>query len=54
MPQLIPFYFINQITFGYLFLIIIIWFLSKWILPAIPLTALARMSVFNPKKRIKA
>jgi F-type H+-transporting ATPase subunit 8 len=53
MPQLVPFYFVNQITFGYLFLIIIIWLLSKWILPAIPLSKLARMSVFNPKHKIK-
>jgi F-type H+-transporting ATPase subunit 8 len=53
MPQLVPFYFINQITFGYLSLIVIIWLLSKWILPGIPLSKLARMSVFNPKLKIK-
>lgn len=50
MPQLVPFGFLNQVTFGYLFFMICFALLSKWILPAIPLSALARMSVFNPKK----
>jgi len=51
MPQLIPFYFINEVTFGYTLLITLIWILSKWILPNIPSVQLARMSVLNPKKK---
>lgn len=49
MPQLIPFYFINQVSFGYLSICLIIWMLSKYILPNIPLFSLARMIIFNPK-----
>ena len=33
MPQLIPFYFVNEITFTFSLLIIIIYLLSKYILP---------------------
>ena len=33
MPQLIPFYFINQVTYTFLLLIFIIYMLSKYILP---------------------
>jgi len=51
MPQLIPFFFVNEVTFAYLLLITLIWILSKWILPNIPSAQLARMSALNPKKR---
>ncbi len=33
MPQLIPFYFLNQLSFSFLTLIILIYVLSKYILP---------------------
>ncbi len=33
MPQLVPFYFINQTVFTFIFLVIIIYLLSKYILP---------------------
>ena len=33
MPQLIPFYFVNEITFTFTLLIIMIYLLSKYILP---------------------
>jgi F-type H+-transporting ATPase subunit 8 len=33
MPQLIPFYFINQVTFAFIILIIMIYIFSKNILP---------------------
>ena len=33
MPQLIPFDFINQVTFGFLLLIIMLYGFSKYILP---------------------
>lgn len=33
MPQLVPFYFINQVIFSFILLILIIFITSKFILP---------------------
>nr|YP_009512497.1 ATP synthase protein 8 [Pseudevernia consocians]AXJ91933.1 ATP synthase protein 8 [Pseudevernia consocians] len=33
MPQLVPFYFLNQITFAFILLILVIYIFSKYILP---------------------
>ena len=33
MPQLTPFYFLNQLSFSFLSLIVLIYVLSKYILP---------------------
>jgi len=33
MPQLVPFYFVNQVTFTFVILIIMIYFFSKNVLP---------------------
>jgi len=33
MPQLVPFYFLNEVTYTFVLLIILIYFLSKYILP---------------------
>nr|YP_009642648.1 ATP synthase F0 subunit 8 [Phlyctis petraea]QCI56399.1 ATP synthase F0 subunit 8 [Phlyctis petraea] len=33
MPQLVPFYYINQVTFAFALLIIMIYVFSKYILP---------------------
>jgi len=33
MPQLVPFYFINEVTFTFAIIIITVYFLSKYILP---------------------
>ena len=33
MPQLIPFYFVNQVTFVFLLILIILYVFSKYILP---------------------
>lgn len=33
MPQLVPFYFINQVTFGFATLLIMLYLFSKYILP---------------------
>jgi len=33
MPQLVPFYFINQVTFSFILLILMIYMFSKYILP---------------------
>jgi len=33
MPQLVPFFFINQVVFNFLFLVIIIYLFTKFLLP---------------------
>jgi len=33
MPQLIPFFFVNQATFNFLLLVVIIYMFSKYLLP---------------------
>ncbi|RYE16084.1 MAG: hypothetical protein EOP34_00210 [Rickettsiales bacterium] len=33
MPQLVPFYFINQVTFTFALLVVLIYVFSKYILP---------------------
>ena len=33
MPQLVPFYFINQVTFAFTILVVLIYVFSKYILP---------------------
>jgi F-type H+-transporting ATPase subunit 8 len=35
MPQLVPFFFVNQVTYNFLLLIVIIYMFSKYILPRI-------------------
>jgi len=45
MPQLVPFYFVNEIAFAFSIIIIILYLLSKYILP--------RMIVlFSARKKI--
>nr|AZP39726.1 ATP synthase F0 subunit 8 [Arthonia susa] len=45
MPQLMPFYFVNQVTFLFLILIIILYVLSKYILPKYISLFSARLSI---------
>lgn len=33
MPQLVPFYFINEVTFAFLIIVTLIYFFSKYTLP---------------------
>nr|QTK22320.1 ATP synthase F0 subunit 8 [Pneumocystis sp. 'macacae'] len=33
MPQLVPFYFVNQVFFGFLAIFIVTYFFSKFVLP---------------------
>jgi len=35
MPQLVPFYFVNEVTFTFLTLIVLIYLFSKYILPKV-------------------
>ena len=45
MPQLVPFYFINQITFGFLVMLVMLYILSKYILPKFVSLFMARISI---------
>lgn len=42
MPQLIPYFFLNQIIFAFLTLLVLIYVLSKYILPTYPLLQVIR------------
>jgi F-type H+-transporting ATPase subunit 8 len=43
MPQLVPFYFLNQLSFAFLLLMILLYVASKYILPNFMLVQSARM-----------
>lgn len=43
MPQLVPFYFLNQLSFSFLTLIVLIVVLSKFILPIFTYRGVVRM-----------
>jgi F-type H+-transporting ATPase subunit 8 len=45
MPQLVPFYFLNQIIYGYTVLLILIYVSSKYILPRILNIFLSRIFI---------
>ena len=50
MPQLIPFTFVNQVSFGYLFLLIFTYFLSNYLLPYFVFIDKSRITLINPFK----
>lgn len=43
MPQLVPFYFLNQVSFAFLLLMVLLYVVSKFILPNFMLVQLSRM-----------
>jgi F-type H+-transporting ATPase subunit 8 len=45
MPQLIPFYFINQLSFSFLTLLALIYIFSKYILPLFTFQQVIRMYI---------
>lgn len=45
MPQLIPFYFLNQLSFSFLTLFILIFIFSKYILPLFTFQQVIRMYI---------
>jgi F-type H+-transporting ATPase subunit 8 len=45
MPQLIPFYFINQVTFAFIAIIAILYISSKYILPRFVCLFISRIFV---------
>ena len=47
MPQLTPFYFVNEVIFAFAIILITIYMLSKYILPRFVRLFLARTSISN-------
>ena len=47
MPQLVPFYYMNEIVFAFSLIVIILYILSKFILPRIVRLFLSRMFINN-------
>jgi len=45
MPQLVPFYFINEVTFAFILLILMIYIFSKYILPRFVRLFLSRVFI---------
>ena len=45
MPQLVPFYFINQVTFAFILLVVMIYVFSKYILPRFVRLFISRMFI---------
>lgn len=45
MPQLVPFYFVNQVTFAFVFFVVILYALSKYILPRFVRLFISRMFI---------
>jgi F-type H+-transporting ATPase subunit 8 len=45
MPQLVPFYFLNQVSYGFFLLMVLFYVLSKYILPLFVQLQLTRMVV---------
>nr|YP_009693776.1 ATP synthase F0 subunit 8 [Inonotus obliquus]BBN21302.1 ATP synthase F0 subunit 8 [Inonotus obliquus] len=45
MPQLIPFFYINQLSFSFLTLLILIYLFSKYILPLFTFQQVVRMYI---------
>jgi F-type H+-transporting ATPase subunit 8 len=45
MPQLIPFYFLNQLSFSFLALLILIYILSNYVLPLFTYQQVIRMYI---------
>jgi len=45
MPQLVPFYFINEVTFAFVLLVIMIYVFSKYILPRFVRLFLSRVFI---------
>jgi len=51
MPQLVPFYFINQVTFTFVLLTVLINIFSKYILPRLLRLFMARVFLANVGKK---
>jgi len=51
MPQLIPFYFLNQLSFSFLTLLVLIYVFSKYILPLFTFQQVIRMYITKLSKK---
>lgn len=51
MPQLIPFYFLNQLSFSFLTLLVLIYVFSKYILPLFTFQQVLRMYITKLSKK---
>jgi len=51
MPQLIPFYFLNQLSFSFLTLLVLIFVFSKYILPLFTFQQVIRMYITKLSKK---
>jgi len=45
MPQLVPFFFINEVTFTFIYIVLLIYLLSKYILPRFVRLFLSRVFI---------
>jgi len=45
MPQLVPFYFLNQVSYGFIILFVLLYLVSKYILPYYALLQLSRLTL---------
>ena len=52
MPQLVPFYYINEVFFTFILIVVILYILSKYILPRIVNLFISRMFIQNNYKYI--
>ena len=50
MPQLIPFYFINQLSFSFLILLALVYLFSKYILPLFTFQQVIRIYIIKLSK----
>ena len=53
MPQLVPFYFINEITFAFAIIAIAIFILSKYILPLLTISQVMRLYIIKLSPQIR-
>lgn len=51
MPQLLPFYFVNMLSYSFLLFLVILYVLSTYLLPNYPLLFAIRMSLVNNTPR---
>ena len=54
MPQLVPFYYMNEVVFAFAIIVFILYVLSKYILPRIVRLFVSRMFIIEYNISIKA
>ena len=47
MPQLVPFYFINEVTFAFAIIVLLTYVFSKYVLPRIVSLFVSRLFIVN-------